>query len=418
MSVASAKADIESSDAAVARPNLYVAVLLALSFSHLLNDTIQSLIPAVYPILKQSFALDFAKIGMITLTFQVAGALFQPAIGLYTDRRPLPYSAALGMIFTLVGVVSLAFAWSYPVILVSVALVGIGSSIFHPEATRSARYASGGRQGFAQGVFQVGGQTGAALGPLLAAFIIVPRGQGSLAGFAVMTILAMALLTWTARQQAAIRTQFNAIASRGRAHGQQTPHSRGVILFGLTILTILMASKLAYLESFRSFYTFYLMDRFGVSLSTSQLMLFLIFIASAVGVLLGGILGDRIGRYRIIWISILGPLPFTLLLPYADLFWTGVLTVIINLILASAFASIMIYAMELVPERIGLIGGLFYGLNFGLGGLAAAFLGGLIDSLGIESVYKICSFLPIVGLLAIFLPKINDRAGRPAKASS
>jgi FSR family fosmidomycin resistance protein-like MFS transporter len=233
-----------------------------------------------------------------------------------------------------------------------------------------------------------------------------------------MTILAMALLTWTARQQGAIRTQFNAIASHGRAHGQQTPHSRGVILFGLAILTILMASKLAYLESFRSFYTFYLMDRFGVSLSTSQLMLFLIFIASAVGVLLGGMLGDRIGRYRIIWISILGPLPFTLLLPYADLFWTGVLTVIINLILASAFASIMIYAMELVPERIGLIGGLFYGLNFGLGGLAAAFLGGLIDSLGIESVYKICSFLPIVGLLAIFLPKINDRAGRPAKTSS
>jgi FSR family fosmidomycin resistance protein-like MFS transporter len=418
MSVVSAKAGIEAPSAPVARPSVYMAVLLALSLSHLLNDTIQSLIPAVYPILKQSFALDFAKIGMITLTFQIAGALFQPAIGLYTDRHPLPYSAALGMIFTLVGVVSLAVAWSYTVILVSVALVGIGSSIFHPEATRSARYASGGRQGLAQGIFQVGGQSGAALGPLLAAFIIVPHGQGSLAGFAAMTILAMALLTWTARQQSAIRVHFNAIAAHARAHGKPTHHSRGAVLFGLVILTILMASKLSYLESFRSFYTFYLMDRFGVSISTSQMMLFLVFIASAIGVLLGGILGDRIGRYRIIWISILGPLPFTLLLPHVGLFWTGVLTVIINLIMASAFASIMIYAMELVPERIGLIGGLFYGLNFALGGIAAAFLGGLIDSLGIESVYKICSFLPVVGLLAIFLPKINDRAGLPAKADS
>ena len=220
MSIVSAKAGIEAPSATVARPNVYMAVLLALGLSHLLNDTIQSLIPAVYPILKQSFALDFAKIGLITLTFQVAGALFQPAIGLYTDRHPLPYSAAVGMIFTLVGVVSLAFAWSYTVILVSVALVGIGSSIFHPEATRSARYASGGRQGLAQGIFQVGGQTGAALGPLLAAFIIVPHGQGSLAGFAAMTIIAMALLTWTARQQAAIRVHFNAIASHARAHGK------------------------------------------------------------------------------------------------------------------------------------------------------------------------------------------------------
>jgi FSR family fosmidomycin resistance protein-like MFS transporter len=418
MSVVSAKADMEAQSAPVARANVYMAVLLALGLSHLLNDMIQSLIPAVYPILKDSFALDFVKIGMITLTFQIAGALFQPAIGLYTDRHPLPYSAAVGMVFTLAGLVSLAFASSYPLILVSVALVGIGSSIFHPEATRSARYASGGRQGLAQGIFQVGGQTGAALGPLFAAFIIVPRGQGSLAMFAAMAILAMALLTWTARQQAAIRAHFYAIASHAHADGKQTLHSRGAVLFGLVILTILMASKLSYLESFRSFYTFYLMDRFGVSISTSQMMLFVIFVSSAVGVLLGGIVGDRIGRYRIIWISILGPLPFTLLLPYVGLFWTGVLTVIINLIMASAFASIMIYAMELVPARIGLIGGLFYGLNFALGGIAAALLGGLSDSIGIESVYKVCSFLPVVGLLTIFLPKISDRARRAAKAGS
>lgn len=418
MSVASIKAGTERPGATFTRPNVYMAVLLALGASHLMNDTIQSLIPAVYPILKQSFDLDFVKIGLITLTFQIAGALFQPAIGLYTDHHPLPYSAAAGMIFTLVGLVTLAFAGSYSAVLIAVALVGVGSSIFHPEATRSARYASGGRQGLAQGIFQVGGQAGAALGPLLAAFIIVPRGQGSLALFAVMAILAMALLTWTARQQGAIRAHFNAIASHARAQGKHTAHSRGVVLFGLVVLTILMSSKLAYLESFRSFYTFYLMDRFGVSISTSQLMLFLIFMASAVGVLLGGIVGDRIGRYRVIWISILGPLPFTLLLPYVDLFWTGVLTIIINLIMASAFASIMIYGMELVPERIGLIGGLFYGLNFALGGIAAAFLGALTDSIGIESVYKICSFLPVIGLLTIFLPKISDRASQSAKTSS
>lgn len=418
MNVVSAKPNIEGHPAPFTRPNVYMAILLALGASHLMNDTMQSLIPAVYPILKASFGLDFVKIGMITLTFQVAGALFQPAIGLYTDRHPLPYSAAVGMIFTLAGLISLAFASSYTIILVSVALVGVGSSIFHPEATRSARYASGGRQGFAQGIFQVGGQAGAALGPLLAAFIIVPFGQGSLAMFAVMAILAMALLTWTARQQAAIRVHFNALASHASAHGKLAVRSRGVVLFGLSVLTILMASKLAYLESFRSFYTFYLIERFGVSISTSQLMLFLIFISSAIGVLIGGIVGDRIGRYRIIWISILGPLPFTLLLPYVGLFWTGVLTVVINLIMASAFASIMIYGMELVPARIGLIGGMFYGLNFALGGIAAALLGALTDSIGIESVYKICSFLPIVGLLTIFLPRISDRDQMAAKAGS
>ncbi len=415
MSVLPVEADVETIPTPVARPSVYMAVLLALGLSHLLNDAIQSLIPAVYPILKDAFALDFAKIGIITLTFQIAGALFQPAIGLYTDRHPLPYSAAAGMIFSLIGLINLAFASSYPVILVSVALVGIGSSIFHPEATRSARYASGGRQGLAQGIFQVGGQIGGALGPLLAAFIIVPHGQGSLAMFTALAILAMLLLTWIARQQHAIRTRFNAVALQVDAEGTHMLLSRGTVLFGLLILTVLMASKLSYLESFRSFYTFYLMGRFGVSISTSQVMLFGFFISSAVGVLIGGILGDRIGRYRIIWISIVGPLPFTLLLPYVDLLWTGILTVIINLIMASAFASIMIYAMELVPKRIGLIGGLFYGLNFAIGGIAAALLGGLTDTIGIESVYKLCSYLPAVGLLTIFLPKINVHAHRRAK---
>jgi MFS transporter, FSR family, fosmidomycin resistance protein len=397
---------IEAGPAAPARPKVYLAILLALGVSHLLNDTIQSLIPAVYPILKNQFSLDFVQIGMITLTFQVAGALFQPVIGLYTDRHPLPYSTVVGMVFTLLGVVCLAHASSYLLILVSVTLVGIGSSIFHPDATRSARYASGGRHGLAQGIFQVGGQIGGALGPLVAALVIVPRGQTSLAWFASMPILAMALLAWTAGQQALIRTQFMAVfhdATRQRTH----QHSRGVVGFALFVLTVLMLSKLSYIESFRSFYTFYLIDRFGVSIATSQMMLFVVFISSAAGVLLGGIIGDKIGRYRVIWLSVLGPLPFTLVLPYADLFWTGALTIVINLIMASAFASIMIYAMDLVPNRIGLVGGLFYGLNFALGGIAAAFLGGLTDTIGIESVYRICSFLPLAGLLTWFLPRLR-----------
>jgi MFS transporter, FSR family, fosmidomycin resistance protein len=406
MSVLPAEADVAEPAKSTTKPNVYMAVLLALGLSHLMNDTIQSLIPAVYPILKNDFALDFAKIGMITLTFQIAGALLQPAIGLYTDRHPLPYSAAIGLASTLLGLLSLAYASSYALVLLSVALVGIGSSIFHPEATRSARYASGGRQGLAQGIFQVGGQVGGALGPLAAAFIIVPHGRGSLAFFAALVIIAMALLCWTARQQAAIRTHFNTIVAQTKTNGKEAVLSRGTILFGLVVLTILMTSKLSYLESFRSFYTFYLMNRFGVSIATSQLMLFVMFLSAAVGVLLGGMVGDKIGRYRIIWISILGPLPFSLLLPYADLFWTGVLTVVINLIMASAFASIMIYAMELVPKRIGLIGGLFYGLNFAIGGIAAAFLGGLSDRIGIEEVYRLCSFLPVAGLLTVFLPRI------------
>lgn len=404
MSASRAAAQAGNNVNPIARPKVFLAVLFVLAASHLLNDTIQSLIPAIYPILKQEFSLDFVQIGIITLTFQTAGALFQPAIGFYTDRRPLPYSAAMGLIFTLAGVVSLAYASSYMLILVAVTLIGIGSSIFHPEATRAARYASGGKQGLAQGIFQVGGQIGGALGPLLAAFIIVPHGQASLVWFALMAILAMALMSWTASQQAVIRTHFTAPEAHAAKHNIHTRHD---ILLGLAVLTLLMFSKLAYMESFRSFYTFYLIDRFGVSIATSQVMLFVIFISSAAGVFLGGIVGDRIGRYRIIWISILGPLPFTLLLPYVDLFWTGALTVVINLIMASAFASIMIYAMDLVPHRIGLIGGLFYGLNFGLGGVAAAILGGLTDSIGIETVYWLCSFLPLAGLLAWFLPRLK-----------
>jgi len=391
-----------------------MTVLVVLGLTHLLNDLIQSLIPAIYPIIKDAYALDFVQVGVITLTFQIAGSLLQPVVGYVTDRRPMPYSTIVGMTFTLVGLASLGFASSYGLILVSVACIGIGSAIFHPEATRMARHASGGRQGLAQGVFQVGGQAGGALGPLFAAFIIVPRGQTSLAWFTLAALLAMALMVWTAGQHTAIRKQIAAARASlpgGPANGR--PRSRATVMSGLVVLTLLMFSKVAYVESFRSFYTFYLIERFGVSIPTSQVMLFVFLVAQAVGVLIGGVAGDRIGRYRIIWISVLGPLPFTLLLPYADFFWTGVLTVLISLIIASAFASILIYAIELMPERIGLIGGLFYGLNFGLAGIAAAILGGLADSIGIESVYRLCAFLPLAGLLTWFLPRIED--GAPAR---
>lgn len=387
----------------------YVVVLTALGATHLLNDLMQSLIPAAYPILKEAYGLDFVQIGLITLTFQIAGSLLQPVMGMVTDRYPAPYSPVVGMAFTLSGLGCLAFAASYGGILVAVALIGIGSSIFHPEATRMARYAAGDRQGLAQGIFQVGGQAGGALGPVLAALIIVPWGQPSLAWFAVLALLAMALLTWIGSQQHRIRSEFTERSARRRADNPSPEHSVATIALGLSVLTFLMFTKNTYGESFRSFYTFYLIEKFGLSIPASQMMLFLFLIAAAVGVLIGGIVGDAIGRRQIIWISVLGPLPLTLILPYADLFWTGVLTVAINLIMASAFASILIYAMDLLPNRIGLIGGLFYGLNFGLGGIAAALLGVMADKYGVEAVYRLCAFLPLAGLAVWFLPPIEER---------
>ena len=381
-------------------------VLIALSVTHLLNDMIQSLIPAIYPIIKESYQLDFGQIGLITLTFQVSASLLQPAVGLYTDKHPMPYSMVVGMGFTLSGLIGLAHAGSYGFLLLSAACVGIGSSIFHPEATRMARNASGGQHGLAQGIFQVGGQTGGALGPLLAAFIIVPRGQGSLAWFSVAALVAMMLMVWTAASYAKLdraRPPKPAAASAAPAR----PGKRSVA-FAIAILIILLFSKNAYSASFSSFYTFYLIGKFGISVQNSQVMLFLFLASSAAGALGGGMLGDRIGRNKIIWFSILGALPFTLILPYADLFWTGVLTILINLIMSSAFAAILIYALELLPGRVGLVGGVFYGLSFGLGGLAAALLGEFADHLGIEMVYRLCSFIPLMGLLAWFLPRLSE----------
>ncbi|MDQ0511959.1 MFS transporter [Ancylobacter amanitiformis] len=382
-------------------------VLVALSVAHFLNDMIQSLIPAAYPIIKEAYALDFSQIGIITLTFQISASLLQPVIGFYTDRRPLPYSMVAGMGFTLVGLIGLAYAGSYPLLLVASACVGIGSSIFHPEATRMARNASGGRHGFAQGLFQVGGQSGAAIGPLLAAFIIVPNGQTSLSWFSTVALLAMPLLAWTAHHHA--RAMGRMVARGGPHLAADTPGpSLRQAAPALFILILLLTSKTAYIASFTSFYTFYLIERFDVSVQASQLMLFLYLVASATGVLFGGMLGDRIGRNKIIWFSILGALPFTVILPHVGLFWTGVLTVVINLIMSSAFAAILVYAMELLPNRIGLIGGFFYGLVFGLGGLAAAALGVFADHHGIDAVYEVCAFLPAFGLLAWFLPSLRE----------
>lgn len=319
--------------------------------------------------------------------------------------RPMPTLFSWGR-FTLVGLIGLAYAGTYGLLLLAAACVGIGSSIFHPEATRMARNASGGRQGLAQGIFQVGGQAGGALGPLLAAFIIVPQGQTSLGWFSAATFVAMALMIWTTRAYVSLGHRPATAHTTRQSFPASRPFPRRAGTIGtMLILVVLLFSKNAYSASFTSFYTFFLIGKFGVSVQTSQLMLFLFLGASAAGALAGGMLGDKIGRDRIIWFSILGALPFTLMLPYADLFWTGVLTVIINLIMSSAFAAILLYAIELVPGRVGLIGGLFYGLSFGLGGVAAAILGGFADSLGIETIYRLCSFLPAIGLLAWFLPR-------------
>ena len=387
-------------------------MLLILGSTHLLNDLMQSLIPASYPILKESYGLNFVQIGIITLTFQIAGALLQPIIGMATDRYPAPYSPVVGMIFTLSGLINLAFAETYEMILISVALIGIGSSIFHPEATRMARYAAGRKQGLAQGIFQVGGQAGGALGPVFAALIIVPWGQPSLAWFAVFALIAMLALIWIGSKQSKVSAEFLKVQEDRHSEFEGPVHPPIIIGVGLGVLVFLMFIKNFYSESFRSFYTFYLIEHFELSIPASQMMLFVFLFAAAGGVLIGGIIGDRIGRYRIIWISILGPLPLTLILPHADLFWTGVLTIMINLIMASAFASILIYAIDLLPTRIGLIGGLFYGLNFGLGGLAAGFLGVLAENYGVETVYMICSFLPLAGLLTWFLPRIDEKNDR------
>jgi FSR family fosmidomycin resistance protein-like MFS transporter len=386
--------------------NTVFAVLIAISFSHLLNDTIQSVIPAIYPILKTSFHLNFTQIGLITLTYQLTASLLQPFVGLYTDHRPKPYSLAIGMGFTLVGLLLLSKANNFAMILCSAALVGMGSSIFHPEASRLARMASGGRHGFAQSFFQVGGNAGSSLGPLLAALIIVPGGQPSVAWFSLAAILAIGVLwkvgVWYRHNMYRIKRR-----SHARGKGGHPILSKGRILLALSVLITLIFSKFFYLASMTNYYTFYLIGRFHVSVQTAQIYLFLFLAAVAAGTIIGGPFGDRFGRKYVIWISILGVAPFTLLLPYTDLFWTAVLTLIIGVILASAFSAILVYAQELVPGKVGMIAGLFFGFAFGMAGIGSAVLGRLADHTSVEYVFHVCSFLPLLGLLTGFLPDIE-----------
>jgi MFS transporter, FSR family, fosmidomycin resistance protein len=377
-------------------------VLGGISFSHFLNDTMQSLIPSVYPILKDSYALDFAQIGMITLAFQFTASLLQPAIGYLTDRKPQPFSLALGMGFTFFGLLLLSVAQQYLVILVAASLVGLGSAVFHPESARIARLASGGRYGFAQSVFQVGGSAGTAMGPLLAAMIVVPLGQPSIAWFSSIALVAIVVL-WRIGHWYKPQITTRKVAPI-HAH-PDAPSSRRVMM-ALAVLAALLFSKQLYVASLSSYYIFYLIDKFGVSTQAAQVYLFIFLAANAAGAFFGGPLGDRIGRKYVIWFSILGALPFTLALPYAGLFASAVLTVVIGFIFSSATTSIIVFAQELMPHRFGMISGVFIGFAFGIGGLGAAVLGRVADHTGIAFVYQVCAFLPAIGLLAVFLPKL------------
>lgn len=388
--------------------NTVFAVLFAISFSHLLNDTIQALIPSIYPMLKENFQLSFAQLGMITFTFQCTASLLQPLVGLYADKHPMPYSLATGMTFTLVGLVSLSMAHNFGMILISAAFVGLGSAVFHPEASRIAHMAAGPRRGLAQSLFQVGGNAGTALGPLLAALIIVSHGQAHIAWFSLVAFIGVVVLwkigSWQARNLARIH--------RPATHGTGSVANalpRKTVTFSLAVLVVLVFSKYVYLTSLTSYYTFYLMDKFKVSTQVSQIYLFIFLFAVAAGTIIGGPMGDRFGRKRIIWGSILGVAPFTLWLPHAGLFTTAVLTVFIGVILASAFSAILVYAQELVPGKVGMIAGIFFGIAFGIAGIGSAALGVLADRTSIEFVFQICAFLPLLGLLTVLLPNIESR---------
>jgi MFS transporter, FSR family, fosmidomycin resistance protein len=380
-------------------------LLGALSFAHFLNDMMQSLIVSIYPLLKGEFHLSFVQIGTITLTYQACASLLQPLIGVYTDKNPKPYSLSVGMCFTLIGMVTLAFAPNYGSVLAAAALIGAGSAIFHPESSRIARLASGGRHGLAQSIFQVGGNGGSAMGPLLAAWIIIPQGQSSLAWFGIAAVIAIAVLArvgaWYKRQ--------HLDRPKAQPAANLSPVSAARVRLSIVVLVLLIFSKYFYVASITSYFSFYLIERFHVSVRSAQVHLFVFLLAMALGTLFGGPLGDRIGRKRVIWVSILGIAPFTLMLPYVDLMWVGILTFIIGLILSSAFSAIVVFAQELMPGNVGAVSGLFFGFAFGIGGIGAAVLGGLADTHGIEFVYRICAYLPLLGMVAAFLPNIEHR---------
>ena len=378
-------------------------VLGAISTAHLINDMMQSLIVAIYPILKGEFALSFTQIGLITLTYQLTASLFQPLVGLYTDRKPVPYSLPVGMTFTLSGLLMLAWSPNFAMVLAAAALVGTGSSIFHPESSRVARMASGGQHGLAQSLFQVGGNTGSALGPLVAAAVIVPHGKGSVAWFALAALLGIVLLLQVSRWYGANRKA----AAKGALRAQASTLSRKHVAGAVAVLLVLIFSKYFYIASISSFYTFYLIEKFGLTVQSAQMHLFLFLAASAAGTLIGGPVGDRIGRKPVIWGSILGVAPFALALPHVGLAWTTIFTILIGLILSSAFSAILVYAQELIPGKVGAVSGLFFGFAFGMGGLGAAALGLLADARGIDFVYSVCAFLPLLGIIAILLPNVT-----------
>jgi FSR family fosmidomycin resistance protein-like MFS transporter len=389
------------------------AIILSLSFCHLLNDMMQSLVPALYPILKDNYALSFSQVGLITLAFQFTASMLQPVVGMYTDKKPQPYSLMVGMGFTLVGLLMMSHAHSYPVILLSASLIGMGSSVFHPEASRVARMAAGGRYGLAQSLFQVGGNLGSASGPLLAAFIVVPRGQESLVYFSGAALIAMIVLFQVGHWYRARRSTTAKPAPRKGAAGVAAGGhglSKGRVFFAVTILIVLLFSKNVYQASLGSYYTFYLMQKFGLSVQAAQFYLFAFLIGIVLGTLMGGWVGDKVGRIPVMWFSILGALPFALMLPHANLFWTAVLAVTVAMIMASAFPAILVYAQELLPGRVGLVAGMFFGFSFGLGGLGAAALGKLADMTSITFVYQVTPFLLCLGLLTALLPK---HPGRP-----
>jgi FSR family fosmidomycin resistance protein-like MFS transporter len=384
-------------------------VLAAVSFCHVLNDMVQSLLPSIYPILKTSFHLNFTQIGFITLTFQITASLLQPVIGHYTDRKPMPYSLPIGMVFTLIGLLLLAVAPTFSLLLLAAALIGMGSAVFHPESSRVARMASGGKHGFAQSFFQVGGNTGSAIGPLLAVFIVLPYGQIGSAWFSIAALLGIFVLLRVSRWY---KARLSHLESRPEKHIEEAPLlPRKQVIAAIAVLIALVFSKYFYLASLTSYYTFYLISKFHVSVQSSQLHLFVFLAAVAAGTFMGGPIGDRVGRKAVIWCSILGVLPFTLILPYANLFWTGALSIVIGFVIASAFSAILVYAQELVPGRIGMISGLFFGFAFGMGGIGAAVLGKLADMTSIVFVYKVCAYLPAIGLLTGLLP--NSRKLHP-----
>ena len=382
------------------------AILLNISFCHLLNDTIQSLIPSIYPIVKDSFRLSFAQIGVITLTFQMTASLLQPFVGLYTDKRPQPFSLAIGMACSLAGLLVLAFAGNFTMLLVAVGMIGVGSSIFHPEASKVAYMAGGERRGLAQSIFQVGGNAGSSIGPLLAALIIVPYGQVNIIWFSLLALIAIIVLITVGKWY---KNNVHKLKRKAVVKNTKTgvALSKRTVVMSVAILLVLIFSKYFYLASMTSYYTFYLIDKFHLSVQSSQIHLFIFLFAVAAGTILGGPLGDKFGRKYVIWFSILGAAPFTLLLPHANLFWTSVLSVFIGVIIASAFSAILVYAQELLPGKVGMVSGLFFGFAFGMGGIGSALLGVLADHTSINYVYHVCAFLPLIGLLTGFLPNIG-----------